>query len=182
MDKLPLSLGKITQLKKPISARSTAEKFLQNINKHLASATPGSMLITWEILGLNSQGGLPSTYFDIIRLIDNGVPKSSVDHFSDSLSIPMTSIAPLLNMSYKTLTRKKKNERFDSIVSSQIFEIACTYAKAFEVFKDRDKVTRWFNKPNKALNGQHPFALLHTATGTKLVNQVLGRIQEGVYS
>ena len=85
-------------------------------------------------------------------------------------------------MSYKTLTRKKNNEKLDSSASSQIFEIASLYAKAFEIFQDLDKVTRWFNKPNKALNNQKPFDLLHTATGTKLVNQVLGRIGEGIYS
>jgi putative toxin-antitoxin system antitoxin component (TIGR02293 family) len=158
------------------------EKFLRNIDKHLHSDASTDLLITWEILGMNDQMDLPSSYLEIIRLIDEGVRKSTVEHFSRNLKIPMTSIAPLLNMSYKTLTRKKGTEKLDSNVSSLMFEIASTYGKAFEIFRDRDKVNRWFNHPNKALNGEQPFDLLHTATGIKLVNQVLGRIEEGVYS
>ena len=154
---------------------------MRNINLHLES-DDASLPITWEILGLTTQANLPSSYLDIVLLLTKGVPKSSIQHFSQNLSIPMTSIAPLLNMSYKTLTRKKGTERLDSNASSQIFEIAAAYAKALEIFRDRDKVTRWFNQPNKALDGQKPFALLQTATGTKLVTRILGRIEEGVYS
>jgi putative toxin-antitoxin system antitoxin component (TIGR02293 family) len=131
---------------------------------------------------MDDQMDLPSSYLEVIRLIDEGVKKATVEHFSRNLKIPMTSIAPLLNMSYKTLTRKKGSEKLDSSISSLVFELASTYGKAFEIFRDRDKVNRWFNKSNKALNGGQPFALLHTATGIKLVNQVLGRIEEGVYS
>jgi len=54
--------------------------------------------------------------------------------------------------------------------------------KALEIFKDPDKVTRWFNKPNKSLNGQKPVDLLNTAEGIKLVEQMIGRIQHGVHS
>jgi len=157
-----------------------AERFLRNINKHLD--TSPSLSITWEILGLNSQMHLTSSYLDIIQFIDKGIPKSSVESFSQNLAIPMTSIAKMLSMSYKTLTRKKGNERLDSSISSLIFEIASVYAKAFEIFRDLDKVTRWFNNPNKGLRRQKPFDLLNTATGIRMVNQVLGRIEEGVYS
>src|SRR5271154_866682 len=100
------------------------EKFLRNIDKHLRSGVPTDLLITWEILGMNDQKDLPSSYLEIIRLIDEGVRKSTVEHFSRNLKIPMTSIAPLLNMSYKTLTRKKGSEKLDSSVSSLVFEIA----------------------------------------------------------
>jgi uncharacterized protein (DUF2384 family) len=50
------------------------------------------------------------------------------------------------------------------------------------VFEDAQKLKRWLHKENKALNGQKPFDLLNTPTGIKLVNQILGRIEDGVYS
>lgn len=139
--------------------------------------------IAWNLLGWNQVSvKKPSSVIDLYQLINRGIPKSSVNAFSKNLDIPLTSIAPMLNMSYKTLTRKEDAEILESAVSSQLYEIASVYAKAIEIFQDQEKVARWFNKENKALKGERPFALLNTITGIKLVNEVLGRIQEGVYS
>jgi putative toxin-antitoxin system antitoxin component (TIGR02293 family) len=139
--------------------------------------------IVWSLLGWNNASvKKPSSTIVLYQLINKGIPKSAVNAFSQNLDIPLTSIAPMLNMSYKTLTRKEEAEILDSAVSSQLYEVASVYAKAIEIFQDQDKVTRWFNKENKALRGEHPFALLNTITGIRLVSDVLGRIQEGVYS
>ncbi len=138
---------------------------------------------TWYLLGAASFIKVtPTSTIDVFRILHDGIPKSAVDHFSQFLDIPMTLMAPLLNMSYKTLIRKKEDEKLEDYVSSHMYEIAATYAMAFGIFQDAGKVTRWFNKENKALNNQKPFDLLNTPTGIKLVTQVLGRLEEGVYS
>ncbi len=138
---------------------------------------------TWQLLGAGSFIKVtPTSTIDVFRILHEGIPKSAVDHFSQFLDIPMTLMAPLLNMSYKTLIRKKEDEKLEDYVSSHMYEIAATYAMAFGIFQDAGKVTRWFNKENKALNNQKPFDLLNTPTGIKLVTQVLGRLEEGVYS
>jgi uncharacterized protein (DUF2384 family) len=38
------------------------------------------------------------------------------------------------------------------------------------------------NKENRALNNMKPVQLLETMTGINMVNDILGRIEEGVYS
>ncbi len=53
---------------------------------------------------------------------------------------------------------------------------------AFEVFEDEEKIKRWINTENRALNGMKPLALFDTLTGLSIVNNSLGRIEEGVYS
>ena len=99
-----------------------------------------------------------------------------------TLDIPMRTMAYLLNLSEKTLGRKKPDDLLDKLPSSLSIEIAQTVARGIEVFEDRNKFNRWLKKENKALRGQKPFDLLNTPTGIKLVNQVLGRIEDGVYS
>ena len=49
-------------------------------------------------------------------------------------------------------------------------------------FEDEEKVKHWVNKENRALNGMKPVSLFSTLTGLNMVNDVLGRIEEGVYS
>lgn len=41
---------------------------------------------------------------------------------------------------------------------------------------------RWLAMPNKALGGKKPLDLLDTELGAKQVEQILGRIESGVYS
>ncbi|WAC15269.1 MbcA/ParS/Xre antitoxin family protein [Dyadobacter pollutisoli] len=66
--------------------------------------------------------------------------------------------------------------------SSLSIEIANTIAKGLSVFGNVNALNRWLQKGNKALNNQKPFDLMNTPTELKLINQILGRIEEGVYS
>ncbi|MCF2447159.1 MbcA/ParS/Xre antitoxin family protein [Dyadobacter sp. CY345] len=139
--------------------------------------------MTWLILGgEKSIGQKPVSGLDYLVAATSGIPKSSVENLANVLNIPMRDMAILLNLSYKTLTRKKKDEVFGNLVSSLSVEIANTVAKGLAVFEDTERLNRWLHKENKALKGQKPFDLLNTPTGIKLVSQILGRIEDGVYS
>jgi putative toxin-antitoxin system antitoxin component (TIGR02293 family) len=85
-------------------------------------------------------------------------------------------------MSIKTLERKKPADKLDRRISSHMLEIARIMVHALAVFEDADKLKRWLHKENKALNNMKPVHLFSTLTGLNLVNDVLGRIEEGVYS
>ena len=124
----------------------------------------------------------PVSGFDFLIASGKGVPKLSIENLANVMDVPMKDMAVLLSLSYKTLARKKKTDVFGDLVSSLSIEIANTIAKGLSVFEDSEKLNRWLHKENKALNMQRPFDLLNTPTGIKLVNQILGRIEDGVYS
>ena len=50
------------------------------------------------------------------------------------------------------------------------------------VFEDQDKFNRWLRRPLALLQNQSPLQFLDTVTGLRLVDQLLGRIEYGVYS
>jgi len=139
--------------------------------------------IRWELLGGKLLSpSMPETALEFYDVVNSGIPKLSVDILAEVMEIPMTKMASLLNLSYKTLTRKNKKDLLDPIVSSHTYEMSNVIAKGLEVFEDGDKLKRWLHKENRALKGKKPFDLLNTPTGIKLVTQVLGRLEEGVYS
>lgn len=70
----------------------------------------------------------------------------------------------------------------DEKTSSGVLEIARIMQHAFEVFEEEDKARKWLNRENRALNGAKPVQLFNTLTGINMVNDILGRIDEGVYS
>ncbi|WP_159471312.1 antitoxin Xre/MbcA/ParS toxin-binding domain-containing protein [Dyadobacter sp. 3J3] len=124
----------------------------------------------------------PVSGLDFLLASDKGVTKLSIESLANVLEVPMKDMAVLLSLSYKTLTRKKKTDVFGNLVSSLSIEIANTIAKGLSIFEDSEKLNRWLHKGNKALNQQKPFDLLSTPTGIKLINQVMSRIEDGVYS
>ena len=94
----------------------------------------------------------------------------------------MKDMAELLGMSYKTLGRKKETDSLDALSSSLSIEIAATLTNWLSVFEDAAKLNRWLHKENLALKGQEPFHLLNSPTGIRVVNQLLVRIGEGIYT
>ena len=139
--------------------------------------------IKWELLGGKLfSSRMPVTAMEFYDAVKAGVPKLSVDNLADVMDIPMTTMANLLNLSYKTLTRKNKKDLLDPVVSSHTYEMSDIIAKGLAVFEDGAKLNRWLHKDNRALKGKKPFDLLNTPTGIRLVGQILGRLEEGVYT
>jgi len=121
--------------------------------------------------------------FDVIALSSEGITKGSLDTLVSHLGISKKAFSEnILDTSVKTLERKKSSDRLSKHTSSHVIEIARVMEHAFAVFEDEDKVKRWFNAPNRALNDIKPIDLLYMPTGLNMVNDILGRIEEGVYS
>jgi len=139
--------------------------------------------LVWALLGGKQFWRLPpETVLDYVAATSKGIPKQAVHNLAEVIDVPMKDMATLLNVSYKTLGRKKKTDTLDSLSSSLSIELANTVAKGLAVFEERDKFSRWLQKENRALQGKKPFQLLNTPTGIKMVNKLLGRIEEGVYT
>jgi putative toxin-antitoxin system antitoxin component (TIGR02293 family) len=121
--------------------------------------------------------------FDVIDMGEQGITKASIDDLTSHIGITRKTMAEdVLGMSVKTLERKTPKEKLNKQTSSHAIEIAKIMQHAYEVFEDEEKVKRWMNKENRALNNLKPVMFLGTLTGINMVNDILGRIQEGVYS
>lgn len=121
--------------------------------------------------------------FDIISLSNEGLQKASLDALIGHMGVTKKLFAEeILNLSAKTLERKKASDKLDRHTSSHVIEIAKVMQHALEVFEDEEKVKTWIATPNRALNNMKPIDLFYIPTGLTMVDQVLGRIEEGIYS
>ena len=121
--------------------------------------------------------------FDLIKLSSAGITKNAIHNLASSIGISRKDIAEdIFNISVKTLERKGVRVKLDKKTSSHAVEIAKVLQHAYDVFRDKDKLKRWLNTENRALNNLKPVELFDTLSGLVLVNDVLGRIEEGVYS
>jgi putative toxin-antitoxin system antitoxin component (TIGR02293 family) len=134
-------------------------------------------------LGKQFTSNSPRSNFDLINLSNEGIAKSSIDALASYLGVSRKSMAEdILDLSVKTLERKASSDKLDRRTSSHALEIAKVMQHGYEVFEDEEKLKRWISKENRALNGMKPVSLFATLTGLSMVNDILGRIEEGVYS
>jgi len=121
--------------------------------------------------------------FDLISLSNEGLSKASIDALVGHLGISRKSFSEdILDTSVKTLERKKSTDKLDKRTSSHVIEIAKVVEHTFEVFGDENSVKQWLNSPNVALGGIKPIDLFYIPTGLGMVDDILGRIEHGVYS
>jgi putative toxin-antitoxin system antitoxin component (TIGR02293 family) len=135
-------------------------------------------------LGMNSGNAKQVvTEFDILKLGTTGITKNAINTLATFIGISRKYITEnIFNVSVKTLERKDHKTKLDKKTSSHAVEIARILQHGFEVFREEEKLKRWLNKENRALNNLKPVELFDTLSGLGMVNDVLGRIEEGVYS
>jgi len=147
---------------------------------HKNSGFPGFL----RLLGGKSLIDKPiHSEFDIISLGNEGITKQSLDSLISYLGISKKAFSEnILDTSVKTLERKKSTDKLSRHISSVAIEIARVVEHALSVFEDEEKVRGWLNSPIRALNYQKPIDLLSSPTGLRMVDDILGRIEYGVYS
>jgi len=143
--------------------------------------------IVFEILGIESipegaQTKIPQE-LQIVDIIRHGLSAASLRRVAEYYGISEARVATLLGTSERTLSRRKKEDKpLDSTESDRLYRLARIGARALEVFENADTARNWFNRPNRALGGAVPFELLDTDAGTEQVDELLTRIEYGVYS
>ena len=88
----------------------------------------------------------------------------------------------LENIATRTLSRRKTEGRFQTDESERLFRIAALYDRAVEVLGGRDRASAWFKGPKKALGGKTPLQYADTEPGAREVENLLGRLEYGVFS
>lgn len=162
-DKIPLILGKMSGMK-------NASQYEAPGLVHLLG---GAGLVNRRI----------RSEFDLIALSNQGIKKASLDALINYMGMTKKNFAEnILNLSVKTLERKKDDEVLDRHTSSHVIEVAKVVNHAFEVFESEEKVQGWLNAINRSLNNTKPVDLFYIPTGLAMVDNILGRIEEGIYS
>ncbi|HEY3742215.1 MAG TPA: MbcA/ParS/Xre antitoxin family protein [Bryobacteraceae bacterium] len=59
--------------------------------------------------------------------------------------------------------------------------IVTVVARAIEVFGTRDKAIDWLRTPLPALSHRTPISIMNTTTGVEQIQDVLGRIEHGIW-
>jgi len=119
---------------------------------------------------------------EMIEAIRRGLPIRELDALQNSLGVPMERLAPKLGMSKATLHRRKLQGRLGPEESDRVFRYARLMGKAVLVLESQESARRWMAAPQVGLGGAVPLDYAETEVGAREVEDLLGRIEFGVYS
>ncbi len=119
---------------------------------------------------------------DLIRQIQKGLRFSELETLQNSIDMPFEQLAAKLSISRSTLQRRKAAGRLSPDESDKVMRLSRLLEHATNVFGDIEKARAWLKFPQRGLGGAVPLDYAETEVGAREVDNLLGRIDYGVYS
>jgi putative toxin-antitoxin system antitoxin component (TIGR02293 family) len=118
----------------------------------------------------------------LIRTVKKGLPISTFEQLQADIGVSAHTIAAVTHVALRTLTRRRKEGRFHVDESERLLRLGLLFTKAQEVLRGRENARVWFTSPKIALGGKSPLAYADTELGAREVEDLLGRLEHGVFS
>lgn len=118
----------------------------------------------------------------VIQFVQAGVNFGELAVLQKELDLPLDQLAAKLGFSRATLHRRKAAGRLTSDESDKIVRFARLLGQATKVFGGAGEAREWLKTPQRGLGGAVPLDYAQTEAGAREVEQLLGRIDYGVYA
>jgi len=117
---------------------------------------------------------------DLVEAIECGLPIEALESVVRDGTFSAGEINDLV-LPRRTLThRKDRGQRLTAGESDRLTRVVRLAARAEEAIGSTEKAARWLRKPNRTLLGKRPIDLLESDVGARMVEEVLGRIEQGL--
>jgi len=117
----------------------------------------------------------------IIKRVEEGFSFHALERFQKNTQIPTSDLAELVDIKIRTLRRRKEEGRLEPDESDRLLRVSRVFAMSLELFEgDAAAARRWFYTPAKALGGEKPITFARTELGTREVEALIDRLEQGV--
>jgi len=123
-----------------------------------------------------------ATVHQQISRIHAGLSFRAVQNLQKALDVPLERVASVLGMSRATLHRRKIQGKIDKEESEKLVRYQRLLKKAEDVFSDAASAREWLTHKQTGLGGAVPLDFAKSEIGAREVENLLGRIEYGVYS
>jgi putative toxin-antitoxin system antitoxin component (TIGR02293 family) len=118
----------------------------------------------------------------LIEALKAGLSVKELAELTNDLDLPIEKLVPMLGISKATLHRRKVSGKLDTAESDRVVRFARLLGRASVVMESPENGRRWLTAPQVGLGGEVPLVYAETEIGAREVEDLLGRIEYGVYS
>lgn len=122
---------------------------------------------------------------DVHEVILKGLPGGVLTYMVKNIQIMKPAeVGRAVGVSIRTVQRRTGSPQkpLSQDQSGRAWKFAEVLTTAMDVFGSQSEAERWLTTPAMALNQRRPIDLLASPAGVEMVEQLLGRLQYGVYT
>jgi putative toxin-antitoxin system antitoxin component (TIGR02293 family) len=119
----------------------------------------------------------------LIHQVEQGLPFEALESLGAASGLSVPVIATVIGLPERTLARRKKAGRLSTGESERLLRASTVFEKAVELFEgDVKPAVTWLTSPKKALANRLPLEYSRTELGAREVEDLMGRLENGVFS
>lgn len=120
---------------------------------------------------------------DLLKRVETGFNFNTFERFKRNVDLQTEDLAHLLQIRLRTLARRREKGRFTADESDRLLRVSRVFGKALALFEGNLEAARtWLSTPAPALAGRTPQDLSTTEVGAREVENLIGRLEHGVFS
>ena len=125
--------------------------------------------------------GPEPTLIQLIQSIEDGLPISDFKKLQASLDLPDKDLAKYIRIPKSTLALRKKKGKFSFEESERLLRLQRLFEKALGIFENAELARKWLKEDAYGLGDIPPLEYAATEIGAREVEDLLGRIEHGVF-
>jgi putative toxin-antitoxin system antitoxin component (TIGR02293 family) len=119
---------------------------------------------------------------EMVKQVQRGFPLKRFETLRGALGMPSEQLAAKVGMSKATFHRRQQEGKLTPDESDKLMRFGRLLVKAISVFESDEAARQWLSSPQHGLGGAVPLDYAETEVGAREVENLLGRIDHGVYS
>jgi putative toxin-antitoxin system antitoxin component (TIGR02293 family) len=149
----------------------------------MSQAAEKATISTHSALPGRTLGLKAGTSGELIQQVGRGFSFQAMLALESRSGIPLAEIAGIVGIPARTLARRKASRRLTPDESEKLLRLSAVFELAVDLFED-DKAgaLKWLTTPKLALENQTPLAYSRTELGAREVENLMGRLEHGVFS
>lgn len=130
------------------------------------------------LLGLEPADGA-----SMVARVEEGFPYQALERLRGNVGLSREALAELVQIKPRTLDRRREGGRLRPEESDRLLRAARVFGGAISLFEgDADAARAWLSSPQRALGGAVPLEMARTEVGAREVENLVGRLEHGVFS
>lgn len=139
---------------------------------------PHSRFTTEKLLGISAVDNLK-----LAKKVEAGLSFEALERVGKMTGLSLDRLRVAVRITPRTLTRRKQEKRLSPEESDRLVSVSRLFAQAYDLFEGNTEAgLRWITAPNRALGGLSPIEAAATETGTREVENLIGRLEHGVFT
>ncbi|MFZ0662312.1 MAG: antitoxin Xre/MbcA/ParS toxin-binding domain-containing protein [Acidobacteriaceae bacterium] len=122
----------------------------------------------------------PASESDILRIVEGRLAPSVVKRLK-ALGLERAEIDEIVIPARTLQHRRSRREKLTMEESDRVLRAIRVLSSAEAIYGSRERALAWLRRPHPRLEGRVPLSLLKTDTGSRMVEELLIQIDEGMF-